>query len=121
MNDVNVGLTVAQVKDILERSLGRHNDDSLNEEANILHAVSAYDYDQYVTDSLKHHHNGMLDMARTVMDNTGNVNAALSVINFNLTEEQLFHEFARKIVNADGDDRSPKIPQSSRQSRMDSI
>ena len=106
MNDVNVGLTAAQVKNILEKSLGRHNDDSLNEEAHNLHAVSAYDYDQYVTDSLKHNHNGMLDVARTVMESTGNVNAALSVINFNLTEEQLFHEFVRKIVNADGDDRS---------------
>lgn len=83
MNDVNVGLTAAQVKDILERSLGIHDDDSLNKEAHILHAVSAYDYDQYVTDSLKHNHNGMLDMARTVMDNTGSVNAALSVINMN--------------------------------------
>ena len=106
MNDVNVELTADQIKDILDRSLGRHNDDSLNKEANILHAVSAYDYDQYIAYSLKHNDNGMLDTARTVMDSTGNVNAALSVINFNLTEEQLFHEFVRKIVNADGDDRS---------------
>lgn len=105
MNDVNVELTAAQVKDILERSLSLHNDDSLNEEAHILYEVSAYDYDQYVADSLKRNHNGMLDMARTVMDSTGNVNAAISVINFNLTEEQLFHEFVRKIVKTDGDDR----------------
>jgi len=82
VNDVNVGLTAAQVKNILEKSLGRH-DDSLNEEANNLHAVSAYDYDQYIADSLKHNHNDMLDTARTVMDSTGNVNAALSVINMN--------------------------------------
>lgn len=82
MNDVNVGLTAAQVKDILERSLGRH-DDSLKEEAHNLYVVSAYDYDQYVADSLKHNHNGMLDTARTVMDSTGSVNAALSVINMN--------------------------------------
>ena len=83
MNDVDVELTADQVKDILERSLSIHDDDSLNKEANILHAVSAYDYDQYITYSLKHNDNGMLDMARTVMDSTGNVNAALSVINMN--------------------------------------
>lgn len=95
---IDYNLDAESFKRILVKALGS-NDDVLTEESNVLLESHLRDNDLYST--LKGC-DDLLSLAKTMQDKTGNVRAALSIINFYLTynafKAELFPEFLKRIV-----------------------